>query len=367
MSILPLEGFVIGVTADRRAEEQLEMLRRRGAGVVHGPSVRTVPLAPDAGIRDATDALIASPPDVLVASTGIGIRGWFAAAESWGLGDALLEALAGARILARGPKAAGAILTAGLPVAWRAPSETLAEAVTEVIRSVPRDATVAVQLDGGVAQPEADRLRAAGYRVVDVRVYEWNQPEDDDPALRLLDAVCKRRVDAITFTSAAALETFVALAERHGRADQLRAAVNGPVLPVCVGPVCAGAADRLGMPGLHPERPRLGSMVHWLTAELGRRRRELRLGGTPVVVQGAAITVDGDTVMLTERERAVFALLLAKAGGVVSRAELLRTVWGSAGEPHALEVTVTRLRKKLGAAGPAVQAVLRRGYRLDVS
>jgi uroporphyrinogen-III synthase len=206
-------------------------------------------------------------------------------------------------------------------------------------------------------------------------VYEWNRPEDDDPALRLLDAVCRRRVDAITFTSAAALETFFAIAERHGRADQLRAAVNGPVLPVCVGPVCAGAADRLGMPGLHPERPRLGAMVHWLTAELGRRRRELRLGGTPVVVQGAAITIggedgeegeDGGTVMLTERERAVFELLLAKAGGVVSRAELLRTVWGSAGEPHALEVTVTRLRKKLGAAGPAVQAVLRRGYRLDL-
>src|SRR6187431_3158217 len=102
----PLDGFVVGVTADRRAEEQSEMLRRRGARVLRAPVIRTLPLATDEGIRSATEALVAQPPAFVVANTGIGVRTWFGAAESWGVGEALREALMTARVLARGPKAA---------------------------------------------------------------------------------------------------------------------------------------------------------------------------------------------------------------------------------------------------------------------
>ena len=49
-----LDGFAIGVTADRRWEEQAELLMRRGARVVHGPTIRTIPLVADVGIRVAT-------------------------------------------------------------------------------------------------------------------------------------------------------------------------------------------------------------------------------------------------------------------------------------------------------------------------
>jgi uroporphyrinogen-III synthase len=363
---LPLDGFLIGVTADRRAEEQCEMLRRRGARVLHGPAIRTVPLAPDANMRAATELLIASPPDVLIANTGIGIRGWFAAVESWGLGDELLAALVDTRILARGPKAAGAILTAGLAVAWRSPSERLTEAVTEVLVTAQPGCSVAVQLDGNIEQHEIERLQAAGHRVTEVRVYEWQEPLDAEPALRLLHAVCHRRVDAITFTSAAALHSFVVLAEREGRAADLRTALNGPVLAACVGPVCARAAHDIGLRGRHPERPRLGAMVHWLTAELNARRRHLVLAGTQVVVQGAAITIDGQRVVLTDRERSLFELLLERCGAVVAPPELVRSVWGSAGATRALEVTIARLRRKLGPAGSAIRTVVRRGYRLEL-
>ncbi len=366
MPLLPLEGFTIGVTADRRAEEQCEMLRRRGARVVHGPSIRTVPLASDARIRAATEALIVSPPEILLANTGIGIRTWFAAAESWGLGHDLLGALSRARILARGPKAAGAIITAGLDVAWRSPTETLREAVAEILATERPAASVAVQLDGNAEQRQIGRLRAAGYEVTAVRVYEWHEPSDVAPTLRLLDATCDGQVDAVTFTSAAALKGFVTLAEEHGRSEQLRAVLNGPVLAMCVGPMCAGVADDLGLQGLHPERPRLGAMVHHLVAELGERQCQLRLAGTDVVLQGATVLVDDVAVTLTEQERAIVELLVARNGAVVGRRELTRAVWGTVGDPHAVEAAISRVRKKLGAAGPAVRTVVRRGYRLEI-
>ena len=82
-----LAGFTVGVTAARRAEELGTMLERRGAVVLHGPAIRIVPLADDADLLAATKALVAQPPDITVATTGIGFRGWVEAAEGWGLGE----------------------------------------------------------------------------------------------------------------------------------------------------------------------------------------------------------------------------------------------------------------------------------------
>jgi uroporphyrinogen-III synthase len=365
MTMLALDGFAIGVTADRRAEEQCEMLRRRGARVVVGPAVRTLPLAKEAGVREITEALVAAAPDVLVANTGIGIRSWFAAAESWGLGAALVDALRGARIVARGPKAAGAVLTAGLSVAWRARSETLVETIDEVLTGLTPGERVAVQLDGNVEQPEVQRLRAAGAEVVEVRVYEWTQPGDLQPALRLVDAACARQLDAVTFTSAAAVHNLFALAAIEGYAEALRDAFNDSVLAMSVGPVCAGAVTEHGARGTQPERPRLGAMVHALTSELGMRRRWFQLAGTAVVVQGTTLTVDGQRVSLSDRERSVLELLIARGGAVVSKNEMMHAVWGANVDDHVLEVAVGRLRRRLGPAGTAIRTVVRRGYRLE--
>jgi uroporphyrinogen-III synthase len=68
---------------------------------------------------------------------------------------------------------------------------------------------------------------------------------------------------------------------------------------------------------------------------------------------------------LSDRERDVLELLVARSGAVVSRAELMRSVWSADTDEHALEVTITRLRNRLGAAGAAIKTVVRRGYRLE--
>ncbi|MGC7202936.1 uroporphyrinogen-III synthase, partial [Mycobacteroides abscessus subsp. abscessus] len=76
-----LDGFTIGVTAARRSEELIALLERRGAAVVHAAAIRIIPLADDAELRDATELVIANPPDLTVATTGIGFRGWIEAAD----------------------------------------------------------------------------------------------------------------------------------------------------------------------------------------------------------------------------------------------------------------------------------------------
>ena len=53
MTLRALEGFVIGVTADRRWTEQAELFQRRGAVVMHGPTIKTEYLASEAQKLDA--------------------------------------------------------------------------------------------------------------------------------------------------------------------------------------------------------------------------------------------------------------------------------------------------------------------------
>ena len=98
----PLTGFHVAVTAARKADEQIALLERRGATVEHAPALTLDPHRVDeARLREATERVIADPPDMFLATTGIGMKAWVAAAEGWGLRDQLVAALSSAEILAR--------------------------------------------------------------------------------------------------------------------------------------------------------------------------------------------------------------------------------------------------------------------------
>ena len=370
MTLLPLEGFSVGVTADRRWSEQAELLERRGASVLHAPTLATEYLASDDALRSATEAVIARPPDYLVATTGIGVRAWFEAAQAWGLAEKLSASLDGARVVARGAKASAAVQVAGL-VVWRSPaSERLDDVVTLLGTERLRDRVVAFQHYGEHDGDAVEGLAAIGAEVIDVPVYRYRPPPDDSRVVGLIDAVCTGQVDAVTFTSAPALRNLVAVAREHGEDAPLLAAFNhDDVVVACVGPVCAGAAVAAGIERpVAPERGRLGLLVRTLTEALQGRQRVVPCGATSVIVQGRAVAVDGKRIDLPPRERAVLDMLVGADGSVVTKLELLREVWRSAdADEHAVEVAVSRLRRRLGSAGGAVRTVPRRGYRLDVA
>lgn len=366
MSPASLAGFTVGVTADRRAEEQVALLRRRGAEVLTGPSIRTHPLTPEDGLGRATETIIAAPPDVVVLTTGIGVRSWLAAAESLGLGQALLAALGGAYVVARGPKAVGAAVTAGLPVAWTAPSEQSEEILAHLGERPLVGRRVAVQLDGRRTSPVGDALRREGAGVVDVPVYRWTQPEHQGPARRLVDAAIAGRLDAVTFTSAPALDNLFEMAASASHLEPLRQALSGPVVCACVGPVCARAARAQGLEvAAEPRRARLGAMVEALAQVLSSRRRTVVVGSLDVILQGRLVLVGELAVALAHQERAVLAALARRPGELVAKARLGRLAWGTSPPGlHAVEVTVARLRSRLAPVGLDVESVARRGYRL---
>jgi DNA-binding response OmpR family regulator len=62
------------------------------------------------------------------------------------------------------------------------------------------------------------------------------------------------------------------------------------------------------------------------------------------------ISVSGETVKLTVREAELLQVLAARAGEVVTKRELLLSVWGTTQyiDPDSLSLYVGRLRRKLG-------------------
>ncbi len=113
----------------------------------------------------------------------------------------------------------------------------------------------------------------------------------------------------------------------------------------------AGADDYLRKPFALAE-------LHARVRALGRRTgtaapAHLTRGGVRIDFSARQLVRDGDTIPLTAREWAVLEVLAARAGRVVPRADVLDAAWPDARSDasESLDVIVSRLRRKLGAAG----------------
>ncbi|HET7722216.1 MAG TPA: uroporphyrinogen-III synthase [Acidimicrobiales bacterium] len=261
--------FTVGITADRRWDEQARLFADRGVETVHGPTMKTIDLSGDQALRTVTSALAEQPPDYLIVTTGMGMRRWLEAAARWGLDTPLLAGLAaGTRVVARGAKANSAARGANLPVWWRAPEETMQEIVDHLAGfDDVAQSRVALQLFDPDGHPSTEILRAMAGELVEVPVYQWALPDDAGPASRLVDAAIAGALDAVTFTAQPAVHNLFRIAGERGHA--LRDAFNSGVVASCVGPVCASAATEEGVEApIWPDPPRLSAMVRQVTSRL---------------------------------------------------------------------------------------------------
>ncbi len=363
----PLSGFRVGITSARKVEELTSLLERRGAEVESAPAMAIESLD-DGELRAATRDVLDNPPELFVATTGMGLRRWFDAAAAWGLLDELVAALGRAAIVARGPKSVGALRAHGLREVWSPPSECFEDVLAYLRRTSLAGRRIVVQEHGRSLSVVANALRVQGAEVRVVSVYRCAPADDQAAMFRMVDLVAERRVDAVTFTSAPAAEILMDVAVASGRRTELLDAFREDVLATCVGPVTAAPFELWGVPVVQPERSRLAAMVRTLELELPSRRRgtEIVVRGHRLLLHGDQVCVDGSQVRLSPAPLAVLRALADQPGHVVSRRELMDHLpSGLAGSEHAVEVAVARLRSAVGST--LVQTVVKRGYRLPVT
>jgi uroporphyrinogen-III synthase len=361
-----LAGFRIGVTSDRRSADLIDAFERRGASVLHAPTVHMQHAEDDAPVIADTERVIAEQPTVLLATTSYGMRRWFEVADSAGLGEDLQRVLGRSAILVRGPKARGAVRAAGLDDDGMSDEETTASLVSKVIAEFPVGSTVAVQLHGRVDEGQLERLASAGYRVVTVAPYSWSVAgEGDERVTRLVDAIAGRQLDCVTFTSAPAVDGLFIAALARGRHREVVDALRSDVVAAGVGPVTTAPLVAAGVTPLQPDRFRMGALIRLVCEHLeARSTQRLTTRHGDIELRGSLAIVGGTPVRLTPASLSLFRALVAANGAVVSRKQLSLALDGAADE-HAMEVSLSRLRQSLGTPG-LVATVVKRGYRLDV-
>ncbi|WP_186525897.1 uroporphyrinogen-III synthase [Leekyejoonella antrihumi] len=290
-----LSGRRIVLTAQRSATEMAAALERRGARVVHAQTMSMISHADDADLAERTDQLIARPPDVLVATTGIGLRGWFEAADARGAGTALYEALSGAYVIARGAKAQGALQARGITPDWVAPSETMDEIRTRLLSEGVEGKWVAVQHHGIRSDDFDAALRDGGAQVCAVTVYRSGPAPDPEAVRSAAHLVARRECDAVLFTAAPGVVAFLDVCRAEGVLAEVTAAFTAPdgVLAAAVGDTAAAPLRAGGIAPLVPKRFRSGALIRAVVEELSEHRRP-RSKAAPVLVVCAHGTADAD-------------------------------------------------------------------------
>jgi two-component system phosphate regulon response regulator PhoB len=129
-----------------------------------------------------------------------------------------------------------------------------------------------------------------------------------------------------------------------------------------------GADDCLARPFADEELVlRVGAILRRLTApELATGSR---LSAGPIVFDRTAhrVLVHGVDVKLTATEFKLLRALMQREGRLLSRAELLQTVWGAPSDvaTRTVDMHMQRLRHKLGIAGSCIETVRGAGYRFQ--
>ena len=131
------------------------------------------------------------------------------------------------------------------------------------------------------------------------------------------------------------------------------------------------AVEEYGLPDFDELVARIQALLRRSKGTMAneRDRHVLRLGGIAFDSRSLEVTYRDQRITLTDKERQILQLLLVGPDRIHSRERIINAVWGSTEDPltNIVDVYVARLRKKLGAAGKAIETVRGVGYRLSSS
>jgi len=258
LSVLALES--------RRAREIAKLIENLGGVPIIAPSVREVAVDSNRGALEFAHNLTAGLVDMVIFTTGVGVKALSSAIESVCSREQLARRLNEVVIVARGPKPTAVLRELGVAVSLTVPEPTTWR---ELLATLDRNKAtypvagrrVAVQ-EYGVTNPELSAgLTERGAIVTLVNVYQWALPDDLTPLERAIDCIIAGEVHVLLVASSVQIRHLFEVAERMKKSQTLHEALSRVVI-TSVGPL---TSDELRSRGLSVDiectHPKMGFLV----------------------------------------------------------------------------------------------------------
>ena len=275
---MPAESFkglrVLSLES-RRSAEAAKLIRTYGGEPLVAPAMREVALESRAPVFEFADGLMRGAFDLVIFTTGVGVKALVKTVSEHMDREQFLEALRKVRVAARGPKSSSALRELNVPIAVVAP-----EPFTWRALMVSLEAKFAASLSGmniavqeyGTSNPELlTALAEKSISITRLPVYQWALPEDIQPLREAVIALAHGHVDVVLFMNAGQVAHLFLMADRMGYTDALHEGFRSTV----IGSIGPSTSEGLSVYGVTPDYEPTQSKMGFLINELAQKSAEL--------------------------------------------------------------------------------------------
>jgi uroporphyrinogen-III synthase len=329
------EGLRVLSLESRRSAELAKLIRTYGGEPLAAPAMREVPLETNEKIYEFADALMRGAFDMVVFTTGVGVRALVTAISNRYDKEVFLTALRRVKVAARGPKSSTALREFNIPIAFVAPEpftwRALIASIEEKLGDAMTGMNIAVQ-EYGASNPELlTALAEKSVAITRLIVYRWELPEDVQPLREAVLALAHGHVDIVLFMNVGQVAHLFLMAERMGYVE----ALNEGLRTTLIGSIGPSTTEGLSLyqltPDYEPTQSKMGFLVNEMAIHSKRLLAEKRAAASAHLVDAPDVPVS--PLLLGKRSSlpAVSALpsavdLLHEIGSRVASADSLHTV-----------------------------------------
>lgn len=258
-----LNGRVLAFVESRMPEQMASLVQRHGGVPFSAPVLEEIYLKDSPEVQRLVVDVCGGQVDVVLLLTGVGTRALIETAASMGRQQEFIDSLDRVKVIARSPKPASVLRQHKIRIDVMPPEPFTSEVLVQAMTALElQGQEVAVQKYGGPNSFLLQSLRERGANVREVTLYTWGLPADRTPALSLIDALIRGKIDALAFTSQPQVGNLLTIASDAGNEESLRESLNGSLVVASVGPVCSRRLRDAGIKiDVEPEHPHMGNLV----------------------------------------------------------------------------------------------------------
>jgi len=275
------EGLCVLALESRRAREIAKLIANLDGVPIVAPSVREVPLESNKDALEFVRGLAAGEIDMVVFTTGVGVKALASAVETTCSREELSRHLNAVTVVARGPKPTAALRELGVRVSISVPEPNTWRDLLVILDQSKGEFPVAGRRiaiqEYGVTNPELSAgLEERGAIVTLINVYQWALPEDLSPLENAVESIIRGDVHVLLVASSVQIRHLFEVAGTMAKSEALHDSLSRVVI-TSIGPL---TSEELRSRGLNVDiectRPKMGFLVQEAaekSAEILRQKR----------------------------------------------------------------------------------------------